>query len=301
MATGRFIVPVVIQPNFEGGITSASVGDFNGDGRDDLVLAEGGNSPTLIKTYWQSGGELVYVGATSTYDLPEHSAVGDLDGDGGDDLALVHVGWSAIGLYMSTSPASLPPEQLYTLSVSWGSDVRISDVTGDGCKDLVASRGYQVAVFRGHGCEPTSDLRLTGTLSGQGINISADNLGADGALADVVVDMAVSSRSGLLSVSPIPAECHYVEVSARTSKLRCELDAIDASSGTSWFIPLTVAEATARNRISFSAIAHTTTQERRLDNNQVWQAWSNGAGMGLHQTSARSPRPAAASAPKTGR
>jgi hypothetical protein len=145
---GSFSDPLVIQPDFENGISSVAVGDFNIDGLDDLTLAQGGNSPTIVKTYWQAEGVLAYAGAMPTYDLPESTAVADLDGDGGDDLAIVHVGWGRIGLYMSLADA-LPSEQLHALPfVSWGNDIHIDDVTGDGCRDVVAARGGDVWSFR---------------------------------------------------------------------------------------------------------------------------------------------------------
>jgi len=274
---GSFSDPLVIQPDFENGISSVAVGDFNIDGLDDLTLAQGGNSPTIVKTYWQAEGVLAYAGAMPTYDLPESTAVADLDGDGGDDLAIVHVGWGRIGLYMSLADA-LPSEQLHALPfVSWGNDIHIDDVTGDGCRDVVAARGGDVVVFPGVGCQPMADLRITGTLSEHGINIGADNIGPQAPLDNVTIDMALSlsSRTGHLTVNPLPAECHFVAAAPRSAKIRCQVESIDASMGIAWFIPYSMQAAGPRARVTLSAIARTDTDERTLHNNRIWRVWSS--------------------------
>ena len=272
---GNFAAPIVIDPNFDIDST-ASVGDFNNDGLDDLVLARTGNG-TLIKTYRQSAGALVYAGSTPTLDLPYASATADADGDGGDELAFVHVGWAAVGVYKSSPSASLPTEDLYPLAwVEWNSDIRISDVTGDGCKDLVVSRQGDIVVFAGNGCAPSLDLRLTASTSPQAVSLIVDNLGTLDQADNVSVDATLSTRDGLLSAD-LPAGCVPLQVLATATTLRCQVSSLGASQGSTWLIPYSVYPDNTSHGMTLSGVVRTDTKERTLQNNRVLRTWRSTA------------------------
>jgi hypothetical protein len=268
---GAFGTPIVIEPGYD--ISSASVGDFNNDGLDDLVLAQAGNSPVVIKIYRQSAGTLVYAGSMPTYDIPDANAVADADGDGDDDLALIHVGWGAIGIYRSSSDG-LSAEELHGLPwVSWESDIRISDVTGDGCRDLVVSVAYELAVFAGKGCTPAFDLRLTSATGPQAVSLVAENLGIADAAENVSMVATLATRTGLLDVNDLPAGCVPTQVAAKSATVRCEVASIPASETATWLIPYSVVPTDTPHRIDLSATINTDTPEQTLLNNSVWRNW----------------------------
>jgi hypothetical protein len=267
---GVFGAPTVIEPSMNTG--SASVGDFNDDGLDDLVLAESANDP-VIKTYRQNAGTLAYVGAMPTAPIPNANAVADADGDGDDDLAYVHAGWGVVGIHHSSSDG-LSAEDLYELPwVSFESDIRISDVTDDACRDLVVSNGYQIAVFAGHGCAPVFDLRLASAPGPESVSLIAENPGTAIAAENVSVLATLTTRTGLLDVSSLPAGCVPTRVAAKSTTVRCEVASIPASQASTWLIPYSVVPADTSHRVGLSAIARTDTPEQDLLNNRVSRYW----------------------------
>ncbi len=268
---GVFGTPTVIDPGYF--ISSASVGDFNDDGLDDLVLAQRGNGP-VITTYRQSAGTLIDVGSMPTAEVPDANAVADADGDGDDDLAFVHGGWGVIGIHRSSSDG-LSAEEIHELPwVDSESDIRVSDVTNDGCRDIVVSRGYDIAVFVGHGCAPAFDLRLTSAPGPQAVSLVAENLGIADAAENVSVVATLTTRTGLLDVSGLPAGCVPTKVATKSATVRCEVASIPASQTSTWLIPYSVVPADTSHRVGLSAIARTDTQESTLLNNRVFRYWS---------------------------
>src|SRR4030095_5861365 len=75
-----------------------AVGDFDHNGRDDVVLAIDSNAPEAKLSRWevQPGGGLAYVDQWQTYDLPQTLIAADMNQDGLDDLLVRHTGWRAI-------------------------------------------------------------------------------------------------------------------------------------------------------------------------------------------------------------
>ncbi len=136
---------------------SIAIGDIDGDGKSDLVVANvGANTFSILKNGSTTGAlsfapKVDYVTETS----PIGVAVGDLDGDGKPDLAVVNVGLYSVSVYKNTSVAgaiSFAPRVNYgTGNFPYG--VAIGDVDGDGKPDLVVvnANSNSVSVFRNTG------------------------------------------------------------------------------------------------------------------------------------------------------
>ncbi len=141
-ADGSYAAATYLAANSTWGASAVAVGDLNGDGRKDVVVTTGGNSPTSIGVYYQSPtGSLGAMTPISTYDSPMAVRVADVDGDGRDDVVVSHVGWTHIGVYLQRGDGTLAPEDLFR--APYGSfnpnAMAVGDVNRDGRPDIVIS------------------------------------------------------------------------------------------------------------------------------------------------------------------
>ena len=141
--------------NYELGLTELShavgVGDINGDARDDVVMAYGGNKPSSqLAIYLQnSAGTLDPYISLPSYDLPDAVVVTDINNDGRKDIIVDHSGWSATGVYLQKADGSLMGEQRYPSEYSTSATHRLAvgDINADGKPDIVNAYGSGIVIL----------------------------------------------------------------------------------------------------------------------------------------------------------
>jgi len=137
-------------------IRRSASGDFNADGRADLVVATARSAslgPKLLTLLGNGDGRFVIA---STMDVPFEAwpVVGDLNGDGWDDFAVTSFEGDAVLIRIGNGDGSfaVAPE------IATGSppfSLVVSDFDGDGARDLAVSVFTQgdseVRIYRGNG------------------------------------------------------------------------------------------------------------------------------------------------------
>ncbi|MCA8974103.1 MAG: VCBS repeat-containing protein [Planctomycetes bacterium] len=129
-----------------------ATGDFNGDGRPDVVTSSP-SVPGRVTLYLDNAdGTLQPAIPFTVANSAVHLAVGDLNGDGNPDVATANAnGAGSVSLLFGNGAGSL--SGLVHLTVTGGArHIVISDVNNDGRLDLVtANSSGQVNVFIGNG------------------------------------------------------------------------------------------------------------------------------------------------------
>ena len=130
-------------------ILAVAAGDFNGDGRADVVVEKDGD---IVSVYLNTGsGTLaapVAVDAGGTRQL----AVADLNNDGRPDIAAASGAGNAVSVIFNTGNGTFGPPVRYPVG-RYAHYVTIADVDGNGYKDLVVSNRTDgsISVLRNDG------------------------------------------------------------------------------------------------------------------------------------------------------
>jgi hypothetical protein len=152
-ATSPTFVPKV---NFTTGNKprSVSIGDFNGDGKLDLAVANYGSDTASIFLNTTATGAATPTFATkvdfTTGSAPIFVSIGDFNGDGKPDLAVAHSGSSNASIFLNTTATNATtPTFAPKVDFTTGNNPRsvsIGDFNGDGKPDLaVANYGSDTA------------------------------------------------------------------------------------------------------------------------------------------------------------
>ncbi|MBL8207217.1 MAG: VCBS repeat-containing protein [Blastocatellia bacterium] len=134
--------------------SAVAVGDFNGDGKQDLTVANfGGNSVTILLGNG-SGGFAPAAGSPVTAAQPTSVRVGDFNGDGKQDLAVANANSNNIAILLGNGSGGFAPAAGSPVSMGNSpSAVAVGDFNGDGKQDLAVSNNLSsnVTILSGNG------------------------------------------------------------------------------------------------------------------------------------------------------
>ena len=178
--------------NFTVGLNpnSVTVGDFNGDGKSDLAVANrnSNNVSVLLGTGTGSFGPATNftVGI-----FPVSVTVGDFNGDGKSDLATANGSSNNVSVLLGTGTGSFGTATNFTVG-SFPFSVTVGDFNGDGKSDLaVANRGgNNVSVLLGTGTG-SFGTATNFTVGGSAYSVKVGDFNGDGKS-----DLATANRFG---------------------------------------------------------------------------------------------------------
>lgn len=148
ITSGSFATPINFGTGTSSGPVSISVGDLDGDGKADLIVANRfANTVSVLRNTSSAPGNISYAPKIdlATGSEPVSITVGDLDGDGKGDLAVAVFGEATISVFRNTSsgPGTIsfaPKQDFSTGALGAGPfSVALSDVDKDGKVDLAVT------------------------------------------------------------------------------------------------------------------------------------------------------------------
>ncbi len=146
---------------------SVAIGDVDGDGKPDLVVANSSSSANSVSVLRNTGTAAGTVSFATKVDFttgsgPYSVAIGDLDSDGKPDLATANFGSDNLSVLRNTTTAAGTVSFATKVDFTTGGSPRsvvIGDVDGDGKPDLATANSGLTA-------NSVSVLRNTGTAAG---------------------------------------------------------------------------------------------------------------------------------------
>ncbi|MEU4120268.1 glycoside hydrolase domain-containing protein [Kitasatospora sp. NPDC028055] len=166
------------------GMTNLTAGDFNGDGKKDLVAVEVSTGKLWLYPGSGSGtlGSRVEIGSGGWNGM-SNLAAGDLNGDGKDDIVATEKSTGKLWLYPGTGRGLGDRVEIGSGGWNGMNNSAVGDFNGDGKKDLVASENSTGKLWlypgNGHGLGDRVEI---GTSGWNGMNkiVSPGDMNKDG-------------------------------------------------------------------------------------------------------------------------
>src|SRR5262245_44158911 len=136
----RTLPSFITAPQYPAGAVpyAVAVGDFNGDGQADLVVANATAVGTLSVLRGNGSGQFRRPVSYPVGNSPSSVAVGDLDGDQDLDLVVTNTGSNTVSVLKNQGNGTFAAATSYAVGVSpWS--VAVGDLDGDQDLDLVVA------------------------------------------------------------------------------------------------------------------------------------------------------------------
>jgi hypothetical protein len=136
---------------------SAVIGDFDGDGKPDLAIANESSSNVSILRNTGSYGVISFSGKVdyTAGSNPKSLSIGDLDGDGRYDLAIANYNSNTVSVFRNTSNIGVISfaNKIDLITGSNPQSIAVGDLDSNGKSDLVITNysGGNISIFRNKG------------------------------------------------------------------------------------------------------------------------------------------------------
>ncbi|MCG8649688.1 MAG: FG-GAP-like repeat-containing protein, partial [Pirellulales bacterium] len=207
------------------------VGDFNGDGRDDVAVFEVASGAWLVGESLGTSFRLTNWATDGSLPVVEYAVAADVNGDGREDL-VAHENTGTVTVWLSDGTRFVG-ETWATLSPpNPNAPIQLGDINGDGKSDLVAFDSsvatYRIGIASDHGFDSNQWSDLSGftadaslvDVNGDGI---ADLVGKD-PLGEWIVGLAGNGQFSSQTWQLEDSTDWFVELSLPGSQARTVVD-----------------------------------------------------------------------------
>jgi hypothetical protein len=182
------------------GVYSVVVGDFNGDGKQDLVTAnqEGNSVSVLLRNAANTGFD-----PKADFPVgggPDAVAVGDLNGDGRQDIVAANTGGNNVSVLLRNAANTGFDAQVTFLVGNSPLSVAVGELNGDRKQDIVTANanGNSVSVLQRNAANTGFDPKLDFAVGGYPDSVAVGDFNGDGKQDIVTANGTANSVSVLL-------------------------------------------------------------------------------------------------------
>jgi len=218
LGSGSGFFPTRIDNVLTNHVVCAAVGEFNGDGKQDLAAA--GCCNTVWALLGNGNGTVATGQAMGVFGFPGWVTVGDLNGDGRQDLVAANVNTARITVMLGNGDGTFAAGSEFGTAAS-PEAVAIGNLDSDGRPDLaVANTGTNtVSVLAGNG-DGTFATRVDFATGGGPRSVAIADLNSDGRQDLVLANAGSNTVSVLLGIAgATPVQMSLVGIEATPERV----------------------------------------------------------------------------------